>query len=157
MARFDWHDRQASAAEAVSVVGPGDKVFIGTACATPRSLLQALEELNRSGVTLVHFLTDRFGTDDPPQTNYRHRVFYVGRDMRALHGPMRQVEYLPLSVADVPRSSSASANTSTNRRNVSSEVLMPASSPSDARAVLILLARLTRCGAELPSRPAERC
>ncbi|HSD22896.1 MAG TPA: GNAT family N-acetyltransferase [Solirubrobacterales bacterium] len=103
MALFDWHDRQASAAEAVSVVRPGDKVFIGTACATPRSLLQALEELDRPGVTLVHFLTDRFGTDDPPQTNYRHRVFYVGRDMRALQGPMRQVEYLPLSVADVPR------------------------------------------------------
>jgi acyl-CoA hydrolase/GNAT superfamily N-acetyltransferase len=99
----DWHDRQVSAAEAVSVVRPGDKVFIGTACATPRSLVQTLEELNRPGVTLVHFLTDRFGTDQPPKTNYRHRVFYVGRDMRALQGPMRQVEYLPLSVADVPR------------------------------------------------------
>jgi acyl-CoA hydrolase/GNAT superfamily N-acetyltransferase len=103
MAATDWHDRQASASEAVSLVQPGDKVFIGTACATPRTLVEALEELKRPGVTLVHFLTDRFGTANPPQTNYRHRVFYVGRDMRALQGPMRQVEYLPLSVADVPR------------------------------------------------------
>ena len=29
----DWRDRQVSAAEAVSVVSPGDKVFVGTACA----------------------------------------------------------------------------------------------------------------------------
>lgn len=101
MAAIDWHDRRASPAEAVSVVRPGDRVFIGTACATPRSLVHALEHLNRPGVTLVHFLTDRFRDDDPPQTNYRHRVFYVGRDVRALR-KSGQVEYLPLSVADVP-------------------------------------------------------
>lgn len=103
MPLFDWHDRQVSAAKAVSAVQPGDKVFIGTACATPRTLVGALEELNRPGVELVHFLTDRFGPDDRPQTNYRHRVFYVGHDVLALEGPMRQVEYLPLSVADAPR------------------------------------------------------
>lgn len=101
-AALDWRDRQVSAAEAVSVVRPGDKVFLGSACATPRSLVDALERLNRPGVTLVHFLTDRFGTDDPPQTNYRHRVFYVGRDVRALR-QSHQVEYLPLSLADAPR------------------------------------------------------
>lgn len=82
---------------------PGDKVFIGTACATPRGLVEALEQLNRPGVVLVQFLTDRFGTDEARKTNYRHRVFYVGRDVRALQGPMRQVEYLPMSVAEAPR------------------------------------------------------
>jgi acyl-CoA hydrolase/GNAT superfamily N-acetyltransferase len=84
-------------------VRPGDKVFIGTACATPRGLVEALEQLNRPGVVLVQFLTDRFGTDEARKTNYRHRVFYVGRDVRALQGPMRQVEYLPMSVAEAPR------------------------------------------------------
>jgi acyl-CoA hydrolase/GNAT superfamily N-acetyltransferase len=54
-------------------------------------------------VVLVQFLTDRFGTDEARKTNYRHRVFYVGRDVRALQGPMRQVEYLPMSVAEAPR------------------------------------------------------
>jgi acyl-CoA hydrolase/RimJ/RimL family protein N-acetyltransferase len=99
---LDWRDRQVSAAEAVSVVRPGDKVFLGSACATPRSLVDALEQLKRPGVVLVHFLTNRLGTGDPPKTNYRHRVFYVGSDVRALRQP-HQVEYLPLSLADVPR------------------------------------------------------
>jgi acyl-CoA hydrolase len=63
---------------------------------------RALERLSRSGVVLVHFLTDRVGTGDPPRTRYRHRVFYVGRDVRAL-GVSDWVEYLPLSLADVPK------------------------------------------------------
>src|SRR5215204_3945292 len=101
-AAFDWRDRQVSAAEAVSVIRPGDSVFVGSACATPTTLVDALEELNRPGVALVHFLTSRVGTGDPPQTNYRHRVFYVGTDVRPLLDSNR-VEYLPLSLPDVPR------------------------------------------------------
>jgi acyl-CoA hydrolase/RimJ/RimL family protein N-acetyltransferase len=96
-----WNDRLVSAEAAVSVVRPGDQVFVGSACATPRSLVEALERLSRPGVALVHFLTDRVGTGDPPRTNYRHRVFYAGRDVRALH-QSGLVEYLPLSLGDVP-------------------------------------------------------
>jgi acyl-CoA hydrolase/RimJ/RimL family protein N-acetyltransferase len=96
-----WNDRLVSAEAAVSVVRPGDQVFVGSACATPRSLVEALERLSRPGVALVHFLTDRVGTGDPPRTNYRHRVFYAGRDVRALHHS-GLVEYLPLSLGDVP-------------------------------------------------------
>jgi acyl-CoA hydrolase len=69
-AAADWRDRQVSAAEAVSVVRPGDKLFVGSACATPRALVEAVEQLMRSGVVLVHFLTDRVGTGDPPHTSY---------------------------------------------------------------------------------------
>jgi acyl-CoA hydrolase/GNAT superfamily N-acetyltransferase len=99
----DWHERLVSADEAVSLVRPGDKVFVGSACATPRTLVGALEEARRPGVVLVHFLINRVGTGDPGQTAYRHRVFYVGTDERDLLGPTRKVEYLPLSLADVPR------------------------------------------------------
>ena len=52
-------------------------------------------------MVLVHFLTDRVGTGDPPRTHYRHRVFYVGRDVRAL-GESGWVDYLPLALGDVP-------------------------------------------------------
>jgi acyl-CoA hydrolase/RimJ/RimL family protein N-acetyltransferase len=102
-AALDWRDRRFSAAEAVSVVRPGDVVFIGSACATPWSLVEALEQLKRPGVTLVHFLTSRVAGSDPPRTNYRHRVFYVGSEELSLHESGRNVEYLPLSLADVPR------------------------------------------------------
>src|SRR5438477_11127298 len=101
-AALDWRDRQVSAAEAVSVVRPGDKVFIGSACGAPHSLVEALERLKRPGVTLVHFLTSPVAPGERARTNYRHRVFYVGNDER----PLREsghLEYLPISLADVPR------------------------------------------------------
>ena len=86
----------------MSVVRPGDKVFVGSACATPRALVAALEALGRPGVELVHFLTNLGGAREAWETNYRHRVFYVGTDVRDLVASGR-VEYLPLSLADVPR------------------------------------------------------
>lgn len=100
--RSDWRGRAVSAAEAVSLVRPGDRVFVGSACATPRGLVEALE-LRRpvpDGVELVHFLTDRVGVGDPPTTSYKHRVFYVGRDVYAFESS--SVEYLPLALPDVP-------------------------------------------------------
>jgi acyl-CoA hydrolase/GNAT superfamily N-acetyltransferase len=95
----DWHAGATSAVDAVSSIRPGDRVFVGTACATPRALVDALEQLEKppAGVVLTHFVTDRVGGD----TRYRHRVFYVASDISGLRAPTR-LEYLPLSVADVP-------------------------------------------------------
>jgi acyl-CoA hydrolase/GNAT superfamily N-acetyltransferase len=102
LAPADWRRREVSAAEAVAVVRPGDHVFVGSACATPRTLVRALEQLDEPvpGVTLVHFLTDRVCATHVP-SSYRHRVFYVGQDVRDLV-ETGDVEYLPLSLPDVP-------------------------------------------------------
>ena len=104
----DWRDRRVSAAEAVAVVRPGDRVFVGSACATPRTLVDALQQSGQAGVVLVHFLTDRVSTGETPHTKHRHRVFYVGRDVRDLHAvpALREsglVEYVPISLGDVPQ------------------------------------------------------
>ena len=96
--------RQLTTDEAVGLVRPGDHVFVGSACGTPRTLVEALElrDPPPAGVVLVHSLTDHVGVGDPPRTAYRHRVFYVGADVRALSGSGR-IEYVPVSLADVPR------------------------------------------------------
>src|SRR5436190_11286219 len=47
-------------------------------------------------------MTSGSGPADLRKVGYRHRVFYVGTDIRALHEAGR-VDYLPLSLADVPR------------------------------------------------------
>ena len=102
----DLGERTLTADEAALLVRPGDRVFVGTACATPRTLVRALEELPDppAGVTLVHSLTDRIGLspdDGPATTAYRHRVFYVGSDVRDLLAT-GLIEYVPVSLADVP-------------------------------------------------------
>src|SRR5262249_33854356 len=83
-----WRQGRASPPEAGSTVGAGDRVFVGSACGAPRPLVDALERWDErpGGVVLVHFLTDRVGRGDPPSSLYRHRVFYVGGDVRALIG-----------------------------------------------------------------------
>lgn len=99
-------DKLCSAAEAVARVRPGDHVFIGTACATPRSLVAALENLpvRPADVELVHFLSDLALEQDAqgrPATHFRHRSFFIGADM---HETVRQglADYVPLSIARVP-------------------------------------------------------
>src|SRR5215207_6683413 len=96
----EWRTRATSAAEAVSSIRPGDHVFVGTACATPQTLVDALERLDKppAGVVLTHYLADRVGSYE---THYRHRFFFVGRDIRGTRAPT-QLEYLPLSLADAP-------------------------------------------------------
>lgn len=94
-----------TAEEAVSVVRPGARVFVGSACATPRTLLRALENRpdDPAGVELAHFLTDGAVGDrtDGPRGEYRHRAWYVGSDMRVLAREGR-VDYVPISLAEVP-------------------------------------------------------
>lgn len=102
----DLQDRTLTAEAAAALIRPGNRVFVGTACATPRSLVAALESLPDppADVTLVHALTDRVGRVDDQgvaRTAYRHRVFYVGSDVRDLL-PTGLIEYVPVSLADVP-------------------------------------------------------
>jgi acyl-CoA hydrolase/RimJ/RimL family protein N-acetyltransferase len=89
-----------SAAEAVSAIHPGDHVFVGTGCATPYALVDALEGLDKplAGVVLTHYLAERVGSRG---THYRQRFFFVGRDLRGTRAPT-QLEYLPVSLADAP-------------------------------------------------------
>jgi len=96
-----------TAAQAVAQIRAGEHVFVGSACATPRSLVAALEALRPSpaDVELLHFLTDqalRHDAAGQPQTQFRHRSFFVGQDMRAA---VRQglADYVPISLARVPQ------------------------------------------------------
>ena len=95
-----------TAAQAAAQVRSGDHVFVGTACATPRALVAALEQLalRPADVELLHFFTDHavpHNLQGEATTAYRHRSFFVGADMRAAV-KQGQADYVPLSVARVP-------------------------------------------------------
>jgi len=88
------------------MVRPGDHVFVGTASATPRTLVRALEALRSppADVELIHFLTDGamvYGPDGRAATRYRHRCFFVGAEMR---DAVRQgvARYVPVPITRVP-------------------------------------------------------
>lgn len=100
-------DKLITAEAAARLIKPGQRVFVGTACATPRALLDALEALAQppANVQLNYFLTTnalKRDADNRVRTHYRHRVFFVGSDVREA---VKQgaAEYVPISIARVPQ------------------------------------------------------
>lgn len=95
-----------TAEEAVSIIKPGDHVFIGTACATPLTLVRALEQIDPPlpDVQLCHYLTDGAVAHENgvPKTHYGHRSFFIGTDMRAA-AAVGIADYIPISLAQVPQ------------------------------------------------------
>jgi acyl-CoA hydrolase len=98
-----------SAEAAVEVVKPGHRVFVGTACATPFTLVEALERRKPipPDVELFHFLTSGLEPLWVEQLSaYRHRCFFVGSDVRALV-QSGQAEYVPISLTQIPSADAA--------------------------------------------------
>jgi acyl-CoA hydrolase len=91
---------------AVLAVKAGDRVFVGTACATPRTLIAALETTSRPppDVELIHFITTAaipHDQDGRATTKYRHRTFFVGSDVRSAV-KLGMADYVPIQISRVP-------------------------------------------------------
>ncbi len=106
MAIPEKHKNRISSMEtALSKITSGDRIFVGTACATPRTLIMGLEnlEIPPDDIQIFHFLTDgaiceKNGILD---TRYRHKVFFVGTDTRASI-KKGQAQYIPISMGQLP-------------------------------------------------------
>jgi len=100
----DWRTRTVSPAEALKKLRSGDRIFVGTACATPCKLIEALAALEKplADIQLVHFLTDGDIPLDARGTSpkFRHKVFFVGSNTREYLKSGR-VEYVPISISQV--------------------------------------------------------
>ncbi|HEX6056475.1 MAG TPA: hypothetical protein VFY98_11740, partial [Intrasporangium sp.] len=99
-----------SAGAAAAAVPPGSTVYVGSACATPRTVVRALEEqaVEHLGLRLVHHLTDGVRNTLAIGTNFDHRTIFVGAELADLvrevqpHGG--SVDYVPMSLIDLPAS-----------------------------------------------------
>ena len=102
-----WAAKVTTAADAVERIVGGSHVFVGTACATPRALMKALETMQHApaDIEFVHFITGGAVPHDDQgraTTRFQHRTFFVGSDIRAA---VKQglAEYVPMSIARVPQ------------------------------------------------------
>jgi len=103
---FDIGAKLVSAEQAVSGIRAGSRIYIGTGCAAPHSLLTALEtmEPRPADLEFVSFLTTSAlpQVEGASRTHYGHRAFFVGSDIRGLAGSS-QLDYVPISLEEVPR------------------------------------------------------
>jgi len=90
----------------VSAIRAGSRIYIGTGCAAPRSLIAALETMEPGPADLefVSFLTTSAlpQVEGASRTHHRHRAFFVGSEMVGL-ATSGQLDYVPISLEEVPR------------------------------------------------------
>jgi RimJ/RimL family protein N-acetyltransferase len=103
---FDLGSKLVSAERALAAIRAGSRIYIGTGCAAPRTLLTQLEAMDPAPADLefVSFLTTSAlpQVEGASRTHYRHRAFFVGSEMRGLAGS-GQLDYVPMSLEEVPR------------------------------------------------------
>jgi acyl-CoA hydrolase/RimJ/RimL family protein N-acetyltransferase len=98
-------DKLVTPEQAIAAIEPGSRVFVGSACATPRVLMKTLEELKTTipGLEFFHFLTNGALpiVDGVNTSRYYHKAFFVGSDERQ---PVANgiADYVPISLAQIP-------------------------------------------------------
>jgi len=97
--------KPVSPEQALSGISSGDRVFVGTACATPRLLLESLGQLSQRlhDVQVLSFLTSGAFSDWQPtsEARCRHVVFFADSDHQELLKNGR-AQYAPISLAHLP-------------------------------------------------------
>jgi acyl-CoA hydrolase/GNAT superfamily N-acetyltransferase len=98
----DYASKLVSFEQALAMIQPGSRIYLGTGCAAPGDLLAGLEAMQPSPPDLefVSFVTTHAL---PPTTcaSHRHRTFFVGSDVQCLV-KSGQLDYVPISLEEVP-------------------------------------------------------
>ncbi len=101
-----YGDMIADADEAISRIGPGKRVFIGTGCAEPQELVNALVAASGklSDTEIVHLLTsgDAPYADENLSQKFRVNSFFISENVR---GVIQEGlgDYTPIFLSDIPR------------------------------------------------------
>jgi acyl-CoA hydrolase/RimJ/RimL family protein N-acetyltransferase len=102
----DLGPKLVSVERALSAIRAGSRVYIGTGCAAPRTLLAQLEAMNPAPADLefVSFVTTSAlpQVEGASRTRYRDRAFFVGSELVPL-AHNGQLDYVPISLEEVPR------------------------------------------------------
>jgi len=105
----DWKERYkdkiASPEKAVSVVKPGDKMFIGSGAAEPQVLVKALvEKANALADTKIfHIMTLGVAPYTEPKftDQFRHNAFFIGANTREAVAQGR-ADFTPVFLSEIP-------------------------------------------------------
>ncbi|MBT8338355.1 MAG: GNAT family N-acetyltransferase [Gemmatimonadetes bacterium] len=97
-------DKVASAVEAVSVVRPGQRVFVGSGAAEPQDLVEALSARTSIRDTeIVHILTLGVAmyAEAKFDEHFRHNAYFIGPNVRNAISEGR-ADYTPIFLSEIP-------------------------------------------------------
>lgn len=108
MAKEDWRTRYRekikTAPEALEVLRPGNRLFIGSACGTPQKLVQALAGRPIEDVEITHLLTLGVApyTHEALAGRFRANSFFISQNVRPAVQEGR-ADYTPIFLSEIPR------------------------------------------------------
>ncbi|MEO0019449.1 MAG: 4-hydroxybutyrate CoA-transferase, partial [candidate division WOR-3 bacterium] len=108
MGSVDWKSKYGnkikSPEEALAVLEPGDRVFVGSACGTPQKLVRALAQRPVEDVEITHILTLGVApyAEEELAGRYRANSFFISANVReAVHEG--RADYTPIFLSEIPR------------------------------------------------------
>ncbi len=109
MSQAPWQERFADQVttpeDAVGVVRPGQRVFIGSGAGEPQTLVEALSARgDLSDTEIVHILTLGVATYAEPRLGrrFRHNAYFIGPNVRDAIAEGR-ADYTPIFLSEIPR------------------------------------------------------
>ena len=103
--RHLYRERLTSAACAVASIGSGRRVFVGSNCAEPQTLVEALTA-HAAGLTateIVHIMTlgQAPYSEARFEKQFRHNAFFIGANVREAVNACR-ADYTPIFLSEIP-------------------------------------------------------
>jgi len=100
----DWQKRLITPEEAVKVIKSGNRIFIGSACATPQSLVRALVQVPAEDLEILHILT--LGVAPYVQEKFAERfranAFFISANVRKAVWEGK-ADYTPIFLHEIPK------------------------------------------------------
>src|SRR5262249_17225495 len=98
-----YRGKVRTAAEAVALIGNGQRILVGWGGAEPQTLVAAVAEANIYDCQVVHIMTlgvapyvaDRF------REKFRHNAFFIGSNVREAVASCR-ADYTPIFLSEIP-------------------------------------------------------
>jgi acyl-CoA hydrolase/GNAT superfamily N-acetyltransferase len=103
---FDWKEEYKKkivpATRALEIIQPGNRVFIGSACAAPQHLIRAFHEMPLDDVEIVHILTmgEAPYTEQELGTRFRANTFFISPNIREAVQKGR-ADYTPVFLSEI--------------------------------------------------------
>ena len=104
--REKWRDKEISVEEAISMIIPGNRVFIDSGCSEPQALTS---ELIRKSEKLIDTEIIHYNTIGPEkyfeekrEDLFRHNAFYIGKTLREEINK-GQADYTPILASEIPK------------------------------------------------------
>lgn len=107
MTEYDWRaanrQRIKTADEALRVIKPGDRLFVGTACGAPQKLVAALAETPIEDVEVASLLTLGVApyTQEALAGRFRANSFFISPNVREAVNEGR-ADYTPIFLSEIP-------------------------------------------------------